>query len=473
MKAHDPPTRRGIPRSTVAAWTAVLLTITSLAIGACVARQPLERRVQVDQRPPVRVPEHDRNGFDLVWERVVVEAPPGANLTAVGFGEPGFITFAYVPGEEGRREDDQVLAWVSPDGLSWRSVDQAAFPAAPGTVVQAVTAWDRGFLAVGSVPRSESGSVAAAWVSGDGLAWSRTHLPTTLPVPENELVFASALAYEPVVGRPGAVATVLEELQFDSCKALENRVPEMKVLCVGGEGYREEYSFEGAGSLKIVKGSGLSENGEILYEGTFEELGINPEWFRESGGPASTVWLSPDGHNWGRVTASQGHDSWQIVPWREGFLALAPRSGSFTVLASSDGREWRPVELPRGDLVEAGGIHGLVATDSGLLAYGSTRREETMVWASSDGGDWRKIPLDVHWMAAGEFGVVGLGRNAAWTSADGIGWEEGPLDEAVFQDAIVQAMAAGKDRVVAIAPEVVEGRQGDALALVGIREPSP
>ena len=58
------------------------------------------------------------------------------------------------------------LAWTSPDGLSWtRVTGQAAFE---GGGIEAVTATDTGFVAVGLAEGH-----AAIWTSPDGLVWSR------------------------------------------------------------------------------------------------------------------------------------------------------------------------------------------------------------------------------------------------------------------------------------------------------------
>lgn len=59
----------------------------------------------------------------------------------------------------------RALAWTSSDGETWTRIQQPSFP---GGGINAVSAFDGGFIAVG-----DAAGHAAIWTSPDGLSWSR------------------------------------------------------------------------------------------------------------------------------------------------------------------------------------------------------------------------------------------------------------------------------------------------------------
>jgi len=104
---------------------------------------------------------------------------------------------------------------------------------------------------------------------------------------------------------------------------------------------------------------------------------------------------------------------------------------------------WRLVELPGG-----GRIHDVISTARGFLAVGGSD-EAAVVWTSSDGMTWDRVPATAAFaggsmsaVAAGGPGFVAVGtaggegsatHAAVWTSLDGRSWTRVP-DAPVFAD---------------------------------------
>lgn len=72
--------------------------------------------------------------------------------------------------------DRHARFWTSPDGMAWQPItdDAAAFA---NSEVRAITPFQGGFVAVGSVGSVQQRTGAVAWVSPDGVAWTRVDDP--------------------------------------------------------------------------------------------------------------------------------------------------------------------------------------------------------------------------------------------------------------------------------------------------------
>ena len=164
------------------------------------------------------------------------------------------------------------LAWISSDGLTWtRVTGQIAFD---GGGIEAVDATDSGFVAVGG-----AGGHAAIWSSPDGLSWSR-------------------VADDPVFAPPS-----------------------------------------GAGGDSVVEAIGVAVgHGAIVAVGQAFDAG-------PGGAPVVMAWRSVDGASWtaASVAGATGGQVFSVAATVSRFLATGP-SGDGSCLggiwASSDGAGW-------------------------------------------------------------------------------------------------------------------------------------
>ncbi|HYK95173.1 MAG TPA: hypothetical protein VE011_04790 [Candidatus Dormibacteraeota bacterium] len=104
---------------------------------------------------------------------VAVLGAVAERMNAVASGPHGFVAGGSVGPE---LLDRHARFWTSPDGIDWRPVadDPVAFANAE---VRAITGFQGGFVAVGSVGSVQDRTGAVAWVSADGISWSRVDDP--------------------------------------------------------------------------------------------------------------------------------------------------------------------------------------------------------------------------------------------------------------------------------------------------------
>jgi hypothetical protein len=178
---------------------------------------------------------------------------------------------------------------------------------------------------------------------------------------------------------------------------------------------------------------------------------------RCTAGWRAAIWTSVDGRDWLRVP----HDP-EVFGDRSGISDLLVRQGeilalgaicpddscSWAVWASNDGFSWERVWMNATAWPNA-----FAETGAGLVAVGSedleTGESVAAVWTSLDGREWQRVTHDpevfgdgrgVSWAmldvagGANGFAAVGLdGTNAVvWVSSDGTTWERLPADPEVF-----------------------------------------
>lgn len=261
--------------------------------------------------------------------------------------------------------DRDAAVWISPDGLTWSRV-LPKDPETPGRQrMYAVTAGGPGLVAVG-----EAEGNAAVWTSSDGTDWS--------PVPGHEDVFDTAVIWAVTAGGPGLVA-------------------------VG-----EDHGPDGADS-------------------------------------DAAIWTSPDGFNWTRATGGGGdlgghnrQSAFGVTAGGPGLIAVgadwSDGDATGTVWTSPDGTVWTRV-TPREGVFDGSLISGITVVDSGLVAVGwagSDLQLGALVWVSPDGTDWSRLPFSedifggdgdqrMYGVASKGAVVVGVGHTES-EDIDGAAW---------------------------------------------------
>jgi hypothetical protein len=139
-----------------------------------------------------------------------------------------------------------------------------------------------------------------------------------------------------------------------------------------------------------------------------------------------------------------------VVAWKGSLIAVSnePDLGGFGFWSSGDGRDWKALPINDPTLFKATRVDGLVATSSGLVAYGEECPDGVCVfpglgaiWISHDGLAWEKVAstgVEVMRIAEGPNGLVAVTRPDAdgpseiWTSETGATWQQLSLDPAQF-----------------------------------------
>jgi hypothetical protein len=337
------------------------------------------------------------------WTRIratedTLGGPGAQGMRGVTVGGPGLVAV----GSESVDGDSDAAAWISADGLTWTRVphDEANLGGRNGQTMRAVVAGGPGLVAVG-YESSGQDSDAAVWTSVDGSTWTR--------VPHDEAVFGGdwRQAMQAVVtGGPGLVAVGYDESNAGRDDAggratdaavwtsadgsIWTRVPHDEAV-FGGDNSR-------AMTAVVVGGPGLVAVG---YDSA------NQGWAGMDANAA--VWTSPDGIAWTRVPNAEvfGDRLWQIMNavtrGGPGLVAVghdgAVNDYDAAVWTSTDGIIWTRV-LP--DEAVFGGsdvqeMSAVAAADSGLVAVGYRRGAggyDAAVWASVDGLTWIRVSPD-------------------------------------------------------------------------------
>ncbi len=317
------------------------------------------------------------------------------------------------------------VVWVSPDGLTWTRLPDDESVLGFGALMRSVTAYDDGFVAVGS-DDSGGDADAAVWLSPDGLSWTR--------VAHDESVFGGEVDQLPdqlmvsVAAFGGGLVAVGESSSVFEINAAVWTSPD------GLDWTRvrpDESIFDDAVTLDVTAwGGGLAAVGIDVSDGDAD----------------AAVWTSADGVAWERVSHDEavfGGDGDQIM----------------VSIASFDG--------------------GLVAV--GLDQVG---REDAAVWMSSDAVTWTRVPHDESIFGAGETGgaemtsvetfdlglvaggieqVEGDTDAVVWTTSDGLTWMR-VSDAMIFGGDDLQkiaSLAVVDGNVVAVGRQAIPGKNLD------------
>jgi hypothetical protein len=177
------------------------------------------------------------------------------------------------------------------------------------------------------------------------------------------------------------------------------------------------------------------------------------------GGPSDTEMSAVVAGGPGLVAV--GHAGWSY--WGSDPPVLDPKA---VVWTSTDGLTWQRIP---DDEATFGGcwMNSVVAGGPGLVAVGFCSGpvpERATVWTSIDGLTWQRIPHDeatfgsdtrMASVVVGGPGLVAVGMAdwsdaRVWTSVDGLAWEQVPYDEAVFDGSVMTSVVAGGPGLVAI-----------------------
>ncbi len=349
------------------------------------------------------------------WSKVphvesVFGGTQGTRAPAVTEGESGLLVAVGSDGRFALEEPGNLVVWTSPDGVNW-SLVQDVVPDLPGLQgATAVIAEQSGFLAVGW-DVSEEGGKAAVWRSPDGEEWERIEgSEEALAAPGARMFFDVA------VGGPGFVAVGTDfggaphetrpAVWFSSDGTAWSRVPDDPQVFGNRPTSGDVFG--------MLRGVAVADDGRVAAVGVVGGEG------NSSGG----AWVSSDGISWIRAAhedAVFGDGSnyvtiEDVAAGGPGFVAVGaegdrpvdldvetflgdpgPDEGHAIIWTSSDGLAWSRV--PR-DQLPGGGQHvvltGLTTGAPGLVAFGARHEEpgvidgdiNPIVWTSADGETW-------------------------------------------------------------------------------------
>ncbi len=246
--------------------------------------------------------------------------------------DDGFVAV----GSDDSGGDADAAVWVSPDGLTWTRIphDESVFGGEadqlPTQFMISVAAFDGGLVAVG-----ESSSAfeinAAMWTSPNGLSWTR--------VPPDESIFDDAVTLDVTAFDGGLAVAGIDVSDGDADAAVWTSADGVDWKRVS----HDEAIFGGDGDQMMV--SIASFDGGLVAVG-FDQVGRGD----------AAVWMSSDGVTWTRVS----HDE---------SIFGAGETGSAEMTA-------------------------VAAFDVGLVAGGIEQRDgdvDAVVWATSDGLTWVRV----------------------------------------------------------------------------------
>ncbi|MFC4532463.1 hypothetical protein [Sphaerisporangium dianthi] len=394
--------------------------------------------------------------------------------------------------------------WTSTDGRTWTAVDPSRLSAFwSGDRITDLARTAGGFVAVGSTTLQDGGYGPVAWVSPDGLAWSRVDTGEIGATDKVRAIRAVVARGDAVValadpGKGDTTSVILRSPDggrtwLRTAAALPGVRPEPGALAVAGKGFLMVPTLQksDAGEVRVY----CSELGDEWRQcGVIGGLGREATGVRglassaagvaavaESGWERYAVFTSTDGKNWTEST-----DLGQIPGTLRG-LAITDagtlvaagdqRSGgldNLPVLMMADkGKPAAPVPLAQisGLTRSARETTALVAAGQSFVAVGSVKGDAG-IWTSATGQNWKPVNVPAlggagrqafNDVAHGAHGWLAVGSTTAdsafvrpllATSTDGRTWREGP-----------ESPAFGASGRYAVVPRVVAaGPNGYVMA---------
>jgi hypothetical protein len=384
----EPRTSRLIP--------GVLTLAAAGALAACVATSPRPQPTTgsgdstpgatVEASVPTIAPGYQWTPLDLgqfggVSLQSVTTAPSGG---LIGIG-----TWLNSDAPDGTPRHPTI--WTSADGATWeRQPDSRAFVSRRDRWEEAVldvVASEHGFVAVGVEQVDDASSAdAAAWFSADGRTWARAKVDDAVGRTMDQVVATSA----------GFVA--VGEAGYDFHAGF-------------GAGTAIWTSTDGATWTRLPAAdapprgtrlrSVLAAPGMFLAAAGYEHAQGQEDHPRQP--VTAGIWSSKDAIHWKPIAGTPLEVS-DIIAAPGGFLtlgatALDAGSGVTNAVAwaSTDGRAWIRIALPRPPDVPAGvAFYGgrLVSGPAGVLAFGERDDDfSTVGWSSADGSTWTPLGL--------------------------------------------------------------------------------
>lgn len=331
-----------------------------------------------------------------VWARVADEngafGGPGSRwMNEVVVGGPGLVAV----GSSYSDGNADAAVWTSVDGLVWERVpdDEGVFGGPRDQSMEGVAAGGPGLVAVGCDPCAVFGddeSDAAVWVSADGLAWERVAAsdPALGGVGRQQMNGV-------VAGGPGLVAFGISTLPG---AGPNQRNPG---LWTSEDGLRWQRVW-GAGRV-------FDEFGQI-NDLVVTDLGWVAVGYGDQNSPG--VWRSEDGLVWERIVVRSpgANEILTVTTTSRGFVAVGfqkPvtwKGGVYgRVWESRTGSVWFGLPQEHGELGDDDGFVAIAAVipgGPGLVAVGfddvsgEDSWENAVVWLSSGGVTWERVPYD-------------------------------------------------------------------------------
>lgn len=309
--------------------------------------------------------------------------------------------------------------WVSTDGSRWTLVpaDRLA-EFRPQDRVTDLARTESGFVAVGSTVVVGGLSGPLAWISPDGVSWTRLESRDLGPVDRVRGIAS-------VAARGDTVVALADHPSGDSAVVLRST-----------DGGR---TWTGAGT---VVPDVRPRTGSLAA--TSDGFVLVPLWQRADAGDVP-VHCSKDGARWSRCGSIGGlpRDSTgvsEIASSSAGLTAIVETGfARYRVHTSEDGRSWRA----RAELSVPGAMRAVAVSDAGTLVVGGDRSSSDvdnrlMLMAGPRDGKLEAVDLngidglvrparETARIAAGEGRYVAVGTAAGdagiWTSTDGRRWE--------------------------------------------------
>jgi hypothetical protein len=270
-----------------------------------------------------------------------------SGFLAVAGGRPGFS----IVGQQQSEGPFRLVAWVSPDGLEWSSVDSPSLVSAGDMFVADMIWAEDHFVAVGTatVPNQSDNTDVVVLVSPDGVAWTR--------IDDESLRSGDAIIMH-AVGSVDSTLVAAGHVNFEGADLFTSDD--------GGRSWdrTSPRALEGA----TVRSIAAIEGGLLLggcVDGNGDGTGVFEAriWRSTNGpdGPFDEVRLADDGARSCVVDlASVGPES----------IAVGYVEDDAAMWSSRDGEMWVRVDLPTGGYTETG-LSGVSANGARVVAAGS------------------------------------------------------------------------------------------------------
>ena len=256
-------------------------------------------------------------------------------------------------------------AWTSGDGRTWTPAASVALPGRPGlSAMQAVLSWGGMLVAGGYADPDAATHEAAAWTSHDGTVWTR--------VPDGP-AWRDARVFDLAAYRGGLIAV-------GSAGGVDRAGAAVWLSTDGRTWERISSPAFAAGSMRSVASDGS----------TLVAVGV------DAADDGAVAWTSPDGHRWSVVPHGPAFQNYglsarilSLLHTGGGWLAAgwvsSAANGSGTIWSSPDGRAWTRVSPSPAML--GGGAADLTVAGSRIVVVGSTGWPDNITAAA-----WLGVP---------------------------------------------------------------------------------